>query len=340
MEYPKYVPEKVKRLIDSYLIGEPARDIPGYLSLLSDAERSLEKITSIIRWRTERGDDDYLPSLRFQRLEAEEHRNTLKRDVDCFERIAMDSRMEGCYQYISEDGFAADNADKFAKAAWATNLDYSKYRDRIKQVDDLRGDIAKAAQKLALLLREAATVGYSNWPSELFSISELLRKTDNNGESRRNFFMWQSMRRVVLGDREVSASQQPQFDIGSRTAPVEIQLVSMERLPEVDPEEEFRNTLRYAWGTAPELSELLQTVAAAAKSFYPKENGVIGAAIEKRQNNQKTDYLRGFGKSLTEDHGFSLSPSVKKAMAVIATVVLDSPEIDVTYDDVRKLFPS
>jgi len=94
--------------------------------------------------------------------------------------------------------------------------------------------------------------------------------------------------------------------------------------------------LRYAWGTAPDLPALLDTVAEAALDFVPSESGAIGAAINSRQRNQKTEYIRAFDNILTNVHNFTLTTPIINAMAIVATVVINDPDIIVTYDDVRK----
>ena len=63
---------------------------------------------------------------------------------------------------------------------------------------------------------------------------------------------------------------------------------------------------------------------------------MIGAAIDSRKQNDKTEYLRAFGALLIEEHRFILTTDIKKAMAIAANVVINLPDIDVTYDDVRK----
>jgi hypothetical protein len=81
---------------------------------------------------------------------------------------------------------------------------------------------------------------------------------------------------------------------------------------------------------------LLDTLANAARSFNPSATGMIGAAIASRQRSPKTEYLRAFGKLLSDEHGFALTTPIVKAMAITANVVINLPDVDVTYDDVRK----
>ena len=89
----------------------------------------------------------------------------------------------------------------------------------------------------------------------------------------------------------------------------------------------------YAWGIAPSLTELLSTVAKAARNYKPQFGGRIGAGIEKRQNNDKTQYLRAFGHELGK---IAMTPTILNAMACIATVALNDPDIVVCNDDVRQ----
>jgi len=89
-------------------------------------------------------------------------------------------------------------------------------------------------------------------------------------------------------------------------------------------------------GTVTPLSELLQTVSKAATDFEPSESGMVGAAINSRKRNSKIEYLRAFDSLLIEQHHFVLDKYIINAMVIAANVVINSPNIDVTYDDVRK----
>jgi hypothetical protein len=106
--------------------------------------------------------------------------------------------------------------------------------------------------------------------------------------------------------------------------------------PEITPEQRVRSTVRYAWGTAPGVSALLETLAGAARAFEPSAPGMIGAAVASRQHSPKTEYLRAFGNLLTDVHGIALTTQVMKAMAIVGNVVINLPDVDVSRDDVRK----
>jgi hypothetical protein len=250
--------------------------------------------------------------------------------------------MQEAYPKLTNEFTHDEQWRVFVYAAWAARIDYSKYRERLKRTAELRDKIADTSEKLAGLLREAADTDFSFWPSGFYSIPELLRQTDNHEMQNHNLHMWRSMRKHVLGDpptSDVPESEQPQEESESKSVPeIVFRVLEPDEKPEIDPEEEARNTLRYAWGTAPDLSELLDTVAKAARDFQPSERGMIGKAIQSRQRSraENKEYLRAFGNLLTEVHGVTPTINIMKAMAVVATVVIDDRDFVVSYDDVAK----
>ncbi|MCX8018519.1 MAG: hypothetical protein N2690_11560 [Rhodocyclaceae bacterium] len=87
---------------------------------------------------------------------------------------------------------------------------------------------------------------------------------------------------------------------------------------------------------APSVAALLETLAAAASCYVAREIGHIDAAIATRQRNEKTEYLRALLWILHDVHDIPINPPVMKAAATAATVVIESPDMDVSYDDARK----
>ena len=98
----------------------------------------------------------------------------------------------------------------------------------------------------------------------------------------------------------------------------------------------MRDTLCYVWGAAPDFPALLDTVASAAQRWEPSGTRFIEDAIESRQSSAKTEYLRAFGSLLTNVHKIALTTRTMQAMAIVANVAINLPDIDVTNDDVRK----
>ena len=100
--------------------------------------------------------------------------------------------------------------------------------------------------------------------------------------------------------------------------------------------EQGRNNPGYDWESAPSLPKLLVTLAQAAHNFWPREPGMIGAAMSSRKQNPKTEYLRALVSLLRDDRGVSLTTPIMHAMSAISNVVINDPNVDVSYDDVKK----
>lgn len=339
MEFPEYVPNVVRRHISNVLEGEAPRHMDGYLDLLARAQKQMYSINEQFDSAVS-DDDSYLSELRKKRREAEEHRNYLSADVECLQRLAGDVRMKEAYIMLADQQFTEEQRIGLISAAWAARIDYTKYRDRVKAAKDLKLQISNAAAALSQLLQDFSATGI-NGPSEFYSIADLLRATDNFDGGGRNLMMWQAMRSVVLGDRPKNMDTSQVIPSKARSVAREDLEISVRFLGPneksiIDPVDQARNALRYAWGVAPELSGLLDTLSVTAQSFEPNEFGMVGAAISTRQKSMKTEYVRAFATLLTDVHGLTLTVLVKDLIAKVANVVLNDGEIDVTYDDVKK----
>ena len=338
MDFPAYVPAAVRKHIAAMIEGD-AWEKHGWAASLANAEKDLAEIQRKITARIERGDGDYLGSLRQQEAEAVKHRDMLAGNVECLKRLATHGRMQEAFALLTSEFTRDEQWRGFVYAAWAARMDYAPYRERLKRAAELNEEIADTADKLAKLIRQFSNTGVYG-PGEFYSVPELLRKTDNHELQGYNLHMWRKMRRYVVGDpirRDASEKEQTQDDGDSASAPnIVIRYLEPDEKPNIDAAEEAGNTLRYAWGVAPDFSELLDTLAAAARAFEPSEFGMIGAAIVTRQRSAKTEYLRAFGNLLTDVHHIIPTTVVMKAMANVANVVIDMPNVDVIYDDVRK----
>lgn len=325
MNYPDYVPASVRLHISALLDGDSWEPM-GWRESLASAENELAALEA-----TQGGAHREI-------AEARLHRDHLKAEVACLERLATDERMRDAYALLSNEFSNDEQWRGFVYAAWSARMNFAKFRERLKRAAELKGEIAKAAAKLAKLIRRFSDTGVYG-PDEFFSIPELLRQTDNHDMRGHNLHMWRGMRLHVLGDlpERVRDTKPLQSDLELPTGPIEVVFSPAGESAEIDPAEQARNSLRYAWGTAPDLAAVLDTVSRAAESYDPSEGGMIGAAIQSRQHSVKTEYLRAIGNLLSEVHHIGLSNPILKAIAVTASVVINDPEIDVTYDDVRKV---
>ncbi len=189
MDFPAYVPAAVRANIESLLYGEQKRHIAGFLGLLEKAQHELEDISESLERNALRGENEYLDNLRRQRIEALTHRDELAAEVDCLRRLAHDSRMREVFAVLTREIIDDEQWGGFIYSAWAARVDFAKYRDRLKRAVELKGEIAEAAENLSKLIRQFADTGV-NGPSELYSIPELLRQTDNFQMKCHNLHMW------------------------------------------------------------------------------------------------------------------------------------------------------
>jgi hypothetical protein len=349
MDFLNYVPKGARDHATWYLEGDKSRGWEGWLNGLEKQKALIAEIdkTHQAYLKSSLSDDDKeqkLSECRIRKQEAQKYHDDLASDIATIQRLIHDARMKDAYQILTnaffddEDSERQRKFDGFIYAAWSARLDFSPYRERLKQAAELRDKIAETADKLADLLDQVGETGVL-CPDEFFSIPSLLRNTDNHSENNRNLTMWRGMRDYVLGDdppqREITDSEQTKIDPTDSPEFV-FKIVAMDKKPDIDPEEEMRNTLHYAWRTAPPLPVLLKTVSKAANEFIPSEDNFIGEAIGSRKKNIKAQYLRAFGNLLTKEHCFILTTDMMKAMATTATVVINLPDIDVSYDDARK----
>ena len=240
----------------------------------------------------------------------------------------QDEVIKECFQYLAQANLSDEKKKQFMNAAWAALAsDYPQYRQQLKNAEKQRKEIAKKATELATLIREISKQGLTNLPMELDDVRTLLRETDGTDP------IWPIMRRHLLGEPMEPPSENAATDgeaevIASRE--VEIKIGATQKLA---PVAQLREDIGYTWGIAPSLSELLDTVAAAARKYEPQFYGRTGAAIKKRQNNDKTQYLRAFWYGLD---GFDMTPPILNAMACTATVALNDSNVVVSFDDVKQ----
>jgi hypothetical protein len=340
MDFPEYVPEVVRVDIHSRIYGDD-KNRHGWSASLASAETSLRNADAILATALAQGDQCSINQLRIEKAEAQKHRDGMASEVACLNRLAHDARMKPAYVALSKDFTTDDQWRNFTYAAWAARVDYSKFRDRKKQTEVLANEIANAAENLATMLGKFHSTGICG-PGELSSIPALLEGTDNHDMDNRNLHMWRSMRKHVLGrDGDWNDSDDVDGALNNHSpadnsVKVTVEFVALEAEAIVDTAAEARNMLRYAWGTAPGLDALLETVARAAREFTANESGMIGAAIKKRQSNPSTEYIRAFAHLLFDEYRFQNSTALMNAMAMVATVVINDPQVDVSYDDVRK----
>lgn len=91
-----------------------------------------------------------------------------------------------------------------------------------------------------------------------------------------------------------------------------------------------------AWILAPNMPALLRKLADIIRNYEPRQVGLVGAALVSQKPVAHTEYIRGLAFLLTENFKIQISTSTMKAISIVTNVTFDDPDLDVTYDDVRK----
>lgn len=344
MQFPVYVPAAVRDFI-TFLVEGKEREWEGLAACVVKAEQELSEIRQAIEVRIWRNENEYVVGLRWKEAEAQKNCSSLIDDLECLRRLIHDARMREAYALLTLEISDDEQWRSLINAAYVARDDFAEWRNHLKQAEEAKEKIADAADKLAGLIENFSKNGVQG-PPEFYSVRDLLRITEYDGPSENNRYIWQAVRKDVLGERrkELEPDKQQQFDlpspeVGERsrrpnflTPRIRIRFVSSEDVVEHDP----LAPLRYGWEKAPQLPALLRTVAKVARDFEPHEDGVIGAVVNTRQGNTKTAYVRALAYLLLVRHKFALTNRLMRAMAIIANVAINSPDVDVTYDDVRK----
>jgi len=336
MKFPDSVPVKVQSLLSKLIEGVPKRH-KGYFEMLQAVESELTRIDEATNDALCNPLQTDLDELRRQKLEAINHRDWLAEELSCLKRLGHHRDMPQVFELLHHDFPDGEKVEDFIYCAWAARIDFAKYREGLKKASKIKQEIAEVSNNLSKLLHMLSDTGVMG-PGELFSIPELLKQTDNHNLNDHNLQMWRSMRMHILGDKLDKCFEDSSINHSEQVSnqPVNIRIIPIESNIKIDPAEEQRHMLRYAWGTAPDVSALIETISKAAFNFQPKESDMIGATVQTRQHSQKTEYIRALWFLLSDSHKFLLTLQIRKAICLVANVVLDSPEIGVTLDDVNK----
>lgn len=310
MDFPDFVPQAVRQALTAYLHGEGGGD--GLVGSLQRGEAELARLRAALsEWlavveRLPAGEvpEAYKAKILDLRREIAQQSQSIersRRDVGAIRRLGSDARMKEAYLLIVRGWPGGMQQRGFVYAAWAAWLDYHPFRDELKQAADLAAAIESKARELSELLRRFGGTGLYR-PEAFYSVAELLRSTDSREDDGRNLYMWRSDRRCLGLDPSRAGG-----------------------------------AVRLAWETAPSLAELLGTLADAARNYSPKHGGMVGAAVASRKRSPKAEYLRAFLHTLRDVHGIEASTrQARRAIAIVASVVLNDPDHEVSYDDVRK----
>jgi hypothetical protein len=316
MDFPAYVPAAVRAHITNIVEGED-----GLKAALTSAERNLSEIERALAATIRRGKAADPDALRLQKAEALALRDRLARDLGCLLRLAHDERMQQAFALLTPEISSDEDWVAFIRSAWSAQMNFAESRKRLRAASEQARRITKAAEALALALRKFEELRVEG-PDELDSIRRLLWETDHKS-GHHNRECWTLQKPKVLGGSGFAGTHHATSRMGRGVLSASISAHG-------------EGTAAYFWSVAPDVADLVDTIAGAARSYTPKHGHAIGAATKSRKSNVKTEFLRSFGYFLTVEHNFELTTPIVKAAAIVANVALDLPEADVTYDDARK----
>ena len=213
-------------------------------------------------------------------------------------RFTQDERMREVYAWLATE---YDDDESWHNLVWAATIalaDFRVYRAQLRNVSGLCREIAAASNYVLWLLEQLEDFEV-NIP-RLYSLVALLDEGPGCKRVIPDDLVWLRLR-DVLGEI-------------ARTASTTASDIDHRRRDAADP---------FTWSFTEQKSP---------------ENIILARALITRQNNKKTGYLRALGCGLMLRDSSALTLNVQKAMAGIATVAINDPDVVVTYDDVRAVF--
>jgi hypothetical protein len=337
--FPHYVPPYIQSQVTLLLHGEGASsENDGWIGALARLDNELHRVNELLEdsgWLSE----EARSALHRQQRDLSTRIKRAKEEIDCVERLTSrhDPDLEDVYTLLARNTTGDKQAWLFIFSAVSADIEFDRYRDALRSARERKDEIAAAAHALAERLDLFDQTGVQG-PDAFWSIRALLERAEPSDANRT---VWPEARNHLLGNGALPAASgceasttddEPAFDDSEDLPDGDF---TIEELEEGDAATTPEQDLRYAWGVAPSLSALLDTLSAAARDFEPSEHDLIGAALNTRQGSPKTGYIRAFAHLLNEN-GISRTPPFMRAMAKTATLVLTPKDIIVSYDDVRK----
>lgn len=245
---------------------------------------------------------------------------------------------------ISEFQHTTDAQSKWQRfliASLRACYDYESHRNAAKRGIELKKKIAKSSKELAKSLMEFESLNLDTTPPEFSSIRHLLLSTELTSPFAEISEKWRELKPSFVG-LPFSQDQSLISETSITEAPSVADLFTDDLMRFMRPLNKLgsgylnsANDIEQAWSIAPSLPQLLKTVELKSSNYIPSQTGMVGAAVNSRETNKRTQYIRAFGFLLAEEYDIKLTTPIKKAMASVVNVVLNDLDKDTHYDDVR-----
>lgn len=263
-----------------------------------------------------------------------------------------DPRMREAWTKLVSIARSDEDYVLFLQSAWLARDDYGEWRERTRQAGDLAGRIAETARELAELLHQIQQT-YTRLPREFTSLQSLLwRSPSAQGEPYDS--VWRVVREEICGPTWLNEDGPPADDPPAGSLEIDDRLQEdgtltirwrdenddqdfseEKRLERHNAEEQRRqHALSYAWQKAPDVRQVLLTLARSAENYTPHPGAdYLAAATAAQKPNTVIEYIRGFARLLIEN-GLKVTPPMRAIMALAGAVVLELE--DLPPETVRK----
>lgn len=237
-----------------------------------------------------------------------EHADTLRR------LTGTDPRMRDAWARLARIARTDEDYVSFVLAAWWARDDYGEWRERTRQAGELARRIAETARQLAGLLRRIEQT-HTHLPHEFTSLRALLWRSPS-AQGGPYDFIWSRVRQEICGPTWLNED----------SSPVDTPPAGLLGQRQLD--------LSYAWEKAPDVRQVLLTLARSAENYTPHPGAdYLAAATAAQKPNTVTEYIRGFARLLIEN-GLKVTPPMRTIMALAGAVALELE--DLTPETVRK----
>ena len=269
-----------------------------------------------------------------------EHAGTLRR------LTGDDPRMRDAWAGLARIARTDEDYVLFVLAAWWARDDYGEWRERTRQAGELAGKIAETASELAGLLRQIEQT-HTRLPHEFTSLQALLWRSPSSQGGPYDS-VWRVVREEICGPTWLNEDSSPADDPPSVSLEIDDRLreggtFTIRWRDENDDDsmreeqkrkERRQHALSYAWEKAPDVRQVLLTLARSADNYTPHPGAdYLAATTAAQKPNTVTEYIRGFAQLLMEN-GLRVTPPMRTIMALAGAVVLELE--DLTPETVRK----
>lgn len=228
-----------------------------------------------------------------------------------------DPRMRDAWARLARIARSDEDYVSFVQAAWWARDDYGEWRERTRQAGELARRIAETARELAELLRQIEQT-HTRLPHEFTSLQTLLWHSPS-AQGEPYDCIWSRVRQEICGPTWLNEDSSPTDDPPAESL-------------EID--DRWQHALSYAWEKAPDVRQVLLTLAGVAENHTPHPGAdYLVAATAAQKPNPVTEYIRGFARLLKEN-GLQVKPPMQTIMALAGAVVLELE--DITSETVRK----